>query len=443
MKFEFTSKARTLAIVLFVVGLIGVIAGFATNGAGHHEAAGHEEHATEMTNGDDHGTHEASAHNEGHAEEHGHDAELAHHQQANRPWSALYVNSFFFFCIGLGSMFFLGVQYVARAGWSTGLLRIFEAVAFSMVIPGIVLVVIQVLGMAHIHHMFHWMADGVMDPSSDHYDEIIAGKQGYLNPLFFTLRAAIYLIGWILAAVMIRKNSLKEDEQGGVEFYKKNVRIAAIFTVFFAVTSSTAAWDWIMSIDTHWFSTLFGWYTFAGMFVTALTVLNMLTVYLKEKGYLEWINVNHLHDLGKFMFAFSIFWTYLWFSQFMLIWYSNIPEEVTYYMQRFGEYKLLFFTMVTLNFVFPVLLLMPRDAKRNYALVMFTGIFVLIGHWLDHYIMVMPGTVGPYYGFGLVEISGFIMYTGLFIFVVFRSLAKAPLMQKNHPMILESKYFHQ
>src|SRR5690606_20965917 len=129
--------------------------------------------------------------------------------------------------------------------------------------------------------------------------------------------------------------------------YKKNITISAFFLVFYGVTSSTSAWDWIMSIDTHWFSTLFGWYTFVGFFVTALAVLNLLVVFLRYNKYIPWINENHQHDLAKYMFAFSIFWTYLWFSQFMLIWYANIPEEVTYYMQRFDDYGLWFAIMVT------------------------------------------------------------------------------------------------
>ena len=143
------------------------------------------------------------------------------------------------------------------------------------------------------------------------------------------------------------------------------------------------------------------------------------------------------------MFAFSIFWTYLWFSQYMLYWYSNIPEEVTYFMQRFDQYKLMFILMVVFNFVFPILIVMSRDAKRVPGLVIFAGIFVILGHWIDHFVMIMPGSVGAAYGIGLVEIGGFVMFAGLFILIVFTNLSKAPLLQKNHPMLKEGNNFHQ
>ena len=450
--FEFTGKAKTLAYVFILVGIIAWVAGYMMNGADHtHEADGTH---TEMVAPTDAHGHEASADvhaQEATADAHGHDAHSAGHgeasgdhdahQIANRPWSAILVNSFFFMALGLGMLFFLAVQYAASVGWSAGLTRVMEAVALFMPFPLVVILILILLGQFHIHTLWHWMDPKLYEPG-EHFDAILNGKRGYLNFAFFFARVLIYLVGWTMAAIWFRKNSLKEDEVGGDTYYNKNFRLGAIFLVFYGVTSSTSAWDIIMSIDAHWFSTLFGWYTFAGVFVTSIAGVIMLTIYLKSQGYMEWINDNHLQDLGKFMFAFSIFWTYLWFSQFMLIWYSNIPEEVTYYMQRFGEYKLWFFIMLALNFAFPVLLVMSRDAKRTQGLLVFTGIFVLIGHWLDHYIMIMPGTVGSHYGFGLLEIGPMLFYVGLYILVVFRNLSKAPLLQKNHPLIQESKIFH-
>lgn len=455
--FQFTSKAKTWAYVLIVVGLVATVMGFMNNPAlsaghgedhhttevhtDHHEGA---EHAATEAHGDHGDAHAEAAHAEaGHDASHDAHAEHALHQQQNRPWAGFMVNTFFFLAIGLGALFFLGIQYVAQVGWSAGLTRVFEAVGLFVIIPLIGMTFIVVAGGMHWHHLWHWMQEGIMVEGSENYDEIIAGKEGYLNFGFFLIRTLAYFAIWTWAAITIRKNSKKEDIEGGYSYFWKNRKVAAIFTVLFAVTSSTSAWDWIMSLDPHWFSTLFGWYTFAGIFVTSLAALNILVAYLKSKGYMEWINDNHIHDLAKFMFAFSVFWTYLWFSQFMLIWYSNIPEEVTYYMQRWGQYKTLFFSMVALNFLFPVLLVMSRDAKRVSTIAVFTAVFVLIGHWLDHYIMIMPGTVGEYYGFGLPEIGGFLLYLGLYILVVFRNLASAPLRQKNHPMAVEADHFHQ
>ena len=175
------------------------------------------------------------------------------------------------------------------------------------------------------------------------------------KPSFFLARAVFFLTGWSLYRYFSRKFSLAQDEANDISNHKKNFRISAAFLVFYIVTESIMSWDWIMSIDPHWFSTLFGWYVFASMFVSGITAIALVTIYLKSKGYLEFVNDSHIHDLGKFMFGISVFWTYLWFSQFMLIWYSNIPEEVTYFMTRIEDYNLPFFGMVAMNFIFPLI----------------------------------------------------------------------------------------
>ena len=392
-------------------------------------------------------SHEAvAAHGDAHAA-HG-DAEMhdAHHvdQSGNRPWSALLVNSIFFLSLGIGATFFLAIQYVAQVGWSAGLTRVFEAVSLWVIVPLLVILVIAIAGLNHVHGIWHWMHEGIMDVNSPNYDEIIAGKAGYLNGPFFIARLVAYIVIWFGGAYLLRKNSLAEDAlPKGQNLWKKQRSLSAVFLVLYAVTSSTSAWDIIMSIDAHWYSTLFGWYTFAGMFVTSIVVLNLIVIYLRLGGHMPWINANHQHDLGKFMFAFSIFWTYLWFSQYMLIWYANIPEEVTYYMARFGEYKPYLITMVVLNFLVPFLLLVSRDAKRILGFISLASFFVLVGHWMDHYIMIMPGSVGMGYGFGAAEIGGFLFFSGLFILVVGRNLGAAPLKQHNHPMLKESELFHQ
>ncbi len=440
--FQFSSQAKRLSWILMVVGLVSLVLNFTLvpkHGAGNEDNQEHAVAAEQAHNGDAHtnGHHEAASGHHGsvdHAEHHD-------HQAANKPWARLLVNNFFFLAIALGALFFLAVQYAAQAGWSVVSLRVVEAISQFLIIPVLIMIVIAALGFIHVHHVWHWLAEGIADPESANYDEIIAGKTAFLNPVFFTIRAVVYLIGWVWAARMFRKLSILADGGDGARLWKLKRRNAAVFIVFFAVTSSTMAWDWIMSIDTHWFSTLFGWYTFAGMFVTAVTVITLLVIYLKMNGYLPELNQNHIHDLGKFMFAFSIFWTYLWFSQYMLIWYSNIPEEVTYYMIRFKEFKGPFLTALALNFLFPVLVMMSRDSKRNMYFVLVAGIGILIGHWLDHFVMIMPGSVGINWSIGLIDLGIFAFYAGLFIQVVFRSLSKAPLVPKHHPMLHESKIF--
>src|SRR5690606_20107799 len=234
----------------------------------------------------------------------------------------------------------------------------------------------------------------------------------------------------------------RQDEATDNLWFKKNFKLAAGFLVFFIVTESMMSWDWIMSLDPHWFSTLFGWYVFASMFVSAITMIALVTIYLKSRNYLPFVNDSHIHDLAKFMFGLSIFWSYLWFSQFMLIWYSNIPEEVVYFAARFDDYALPFLGMVALNFLFPVLLLMNSDFKRVNWFVVMTGIVILIGHYLDIYVMVMPATVGESWFIGVPEISAMLFFSGLFIFVVFSALTKAPLLAKRNPFIKESEHYH-
>jgi hypothetical protein len=211
-----------------------------------------------------------------------------------------------------------------------------------------------------------------------------------------------------------------------------------MFLVFFAVFSSTSSWDWLMSIDVHWFSTLYGWYTFAGMWCSTMVVLVLTTLYLKKLGYLQKVNDSHIHDLGKWTFATSFLWSYLWFSQFMLIWYANIGEEVAYYMTRIANFKVLYFSMFIINFAFPMLILMSRDAKRNAGILTFVGMVILTGHWLDVYIMVSAGTLGANARIGALEIGMALLMLGFFAYTVLKNLTKSPLTPVNHPFLDES-----
>ena len=287
--------------------------------------------------------------------------------------------------------------------------------------------------------MFVWM-----DPDVVAHDEIIQNKTWYLNLLGFVIRAIVILAGWGLYRYFSRKFSLRQDISNAIDitYHKRNFKLAAGFLVFYIVSVSVMSWDWLMSIDPHWFSTLFGWYVFASMFVSGITVIALVTIYLKSKGYLEFVNSSHIHDLAKFMFGISIFWTYLWFSQFMLIWYANIPEEVTYFITRLEDYKVPFISLLVLNFIFPVLVLMNTDFKRTNYIVVVTGLVIVIGHYLDVYNMVMPGTVLDQWSFGVTEIGAFLFFLGLFVHIVFRALEKAPLLAKGNPLVEESRRFH-
>ena len=459
MMYTFPNKLRNLAIAFMVIGFLGLAYGFikapktieeakamvaSSHGEGHGES--HDEttttnHGEEDTHAvsESHGTSEVDDHaSSSHQETHdaSHDEHLFH-QLSNKPWAAFYVAAFFFFMISLGVLAFYAIQRAAQAGWSPVLYRVMEGITAYMLPGGIVIIVILALSGMHLNHLFIWM-----DPEVVAHDELIAGKTGYLNVPFFLVRAVLFLLGWTTYRYFSRKFSLAQDQSDNISNHKKNFRISAAFLVFFIYSESVMSWDWIMSIDPHWFSTLFGWYVFASMIVSGVTTIALITIYLKSKGYLEFVNDSHIHDLGKFMFGFSVFWTYLWFSQFMLIWYSNIPEEVTYFMTRIEDYNLPFFGMVVMNFIFPLLILMNSDYKRiNYFIVM-TGIVVILGHYMDVYNMIMPSAVGDQWFIGVAEIGGFLFFLGLFIFIVFSELTKAPLFAKGDPFMGESERFH-
>jgi hypothetical protein len=361
---------------------------------------------------------------------------------SHRAWPALLLNIFFFTAISLGALFFMAVQYASEAGWSAAIKRPIEAVASYLPIGSLFMLVFMILSVMHLNHIYHWMDSDLYDPASPHYDSIIAGKKAFLNGPFFLIRTIVYLAGWVLFWRAFMKKSDIEAQGLDVKNYKKSMSLAAWFLVFFAVTSSTSAWDWIMSIDTHWFSTLFGWYTFAGLFVSALTMITLVTLHLKSRGLLPEVNDNHIHDLGKFMFAFSVFWTYLWFSQFMLIWYSNIPEEVTYFQDRFANYNFIFILNLFLNFFFPFLVLMRRGAKRNYNLLFFVGIVILFGHWSDNFVMIMPGVMKEHWHFGWVEFGMLAGFLGLFLYRVLGTLASRPVNNPTHVFYQESVHHH-
>ena len=426
---------------MMAVGALCIVTGFlsapgtveeakaivASHSDGHGESHGEEVgHVAE--------SHGAVAHGEEH--DASHDEHLLHQLQ-NRPWAALYVAAFFFFMIALGVLAFYALQRAAQAGWSPLLFRVMEGITAYVVPGGIVVFVILVLSVMHMNHLFVWMDADVVA-----HDKLLQGKSGYLNPIFFLIRAAIFLGGWILYREYSRKLSLRQDESNDNSNFKLNFKISAAFLVFYLISESMMSWDWIMSVDPHWFSTLFGWYVFASMFVSGITVIAMVTIYLKSRGYLEEVNDSHVHDLAKFMFGISIFWTYLWFSQFMLIWYANIPEEVTYFITRIEDYNLPFFGMIAMNFIFPILLLMNSDYKRINWFVILAGIVILAGHYLDIFNMIMPATVGDQWFIGIPEIGSILFFAGFFIFWVFRALTTAPLQPKRNPFIEESRHFH-
>ncbi len=354
------------------------------------------------------------------------------HIDESRFWANLLLNNYYFLALSLGGAFFISVHLLGESGWHTSVQRVPEAMSSFIPVAGILMLITFLLG---IHHLYHWT-------DTEHHDTILAGKAPYLNLPFFYIRFFVYFITWTLLSYFLRKASVKMDTTPDIKYFKRQRILGGVFVVFFAISSSTSSWDWLMSIDAHWFSTLYGWYIFSGLLVSTIAVMVLLLIFLKSQGVMKHVNREHLHDLGIYLFAFSVLWMYLWFSQYMLIWYGNLPEETTYFVERIKNYDTLFFVNLVLNFVLPFLILMTRNSKRIHWIIGPTAVIVFIGHWLDYYLAIMPGTTHGHAGIGFFEIGLTIGYIGLFLMVVFYTLSKASLVPKNHPFFKESLEYH-
>ncbi len=352
----------------------------------------------------------------------------------NRIAANLLLNNYYFLSMGLIGLFFVTVHTVAQSGWQMGVQRVGEAMSGFIPVGGGLLLVFFVLG--GLHALYPWTHE-------DHLDEILLKKVAYLNVPFFYVRLIVFIAAWSLIAHYVRKFSLEFDRLGDMTYFKKMITLSAVFLVVYAVTSVVSAWDWLMSLDPHWFSTLYGWYVFSSMLASGFAMMILILYVLKRMGYMQHVNDEHLHDLGKYLFGFSIFWAYLWFSQYMLIWYANMPEETIYFMVRHKYFTEVFYINLILNFVIPFLLLMTRKSKRVFSVLMPVSVIVIIGHWFDLYMMIMPGAVGgEQSGFGLAEIGAFVGFLGAFGLVTFWTLSKAPLAPVNHPYYKESMEYH-
>ncbi|GAB3419124.1 quinol:cytochrome C oxidoreductase [Niabella aquatica] len=413
-KFIPAKKYNTIAYVLMGVGLVAAIALYiSTHGAAASDEELHRNHA--------------------------------------RFWASLLQNSVYFLLVVNAAMFFMCATTLAWGGWQIGFSRVTEAVSAAVPVIGVITTVILlsiVFGDNHV--IYHWT-----DAEHVAHDKVLNYKKGFLNKGFYTAVTLFTVIFWSFLGWKMRQRSrsLDTNPPETIEARKKfvwdNTVMAALYIVVFALTiMSSLPWLWLMSIDAHWFSTMYSWYTFASTFVAGIALITLYVVFLKNNGYLPSVNKEHLHDLGKFMFAFSIFWTYLWFSQFMLIWYSNQPEETIYFVNRIGNagnpghYAGIFWTMLIINFVGPILIFMSRDSKRNYTTVTFVSILILFGHWLDFFQMVFPAVSPNKVPVIIYDMGVALFFVGLIMLLVGRTLSRYPLVVKNHPFAKESVIHH-
>lgn len=368
-----------------------------------------------------------------------------HHK--TRFWAALLQNSTYFLLITNASMFFICATTLAFGGWQMAFRRVAEAIASAVPLVGIITLVILLailFGGHHMTHIYHWT-----DSEAVANDPILKGKTPFLNVPFFTIWTILTIGLWSVLGYKVRRISLDSDKGPmtvgeGKKYIWKNTVWAAIFIVWFALTvMSTVPWLWLMSIDAHWYSTMYSWYTFASTWVAGISLILLFVVYLKNHGYLEYTNREHIHDLGKFMFAFTIFWAYLWFSQFMLIWYANIPEETVYFKPRTeGAYAGVFWLSFIINFVAPFLILLRRGSKRNYGTITIMALIIIFGHWLDFYQMVFASVAPEHVEMNLFDFGIALGFVGIIMWVAGRAFSKYPLVAKHHPFMKESIIHH-
>lgn len=437
-RFEFKQRFKNIAFGLIGVGLVLIVLGALFGGNSQSGADSHEEggHAVKIEQSDIHTVADDQHGEEEHAEE-GHGGGHHHKEPTTftRIVSNLLLSGLYFFTIGIGALFFLAIHKVGNAGWHIAVRRVAEAITqylpFGVIALGLIFF--------FMGEIYEW----VTVPEGT--DAILDSKKGYLNVPFWIIRSVIFFGVWTLVAIYIRRQSLLQDEEGGLTHFGREQKISAFFVVFFALSYSLFAVDWIESLEPHWFSTIFFVYIFAGTMVSSMITIYLITAFLKEQGHMKYVNDAHFHDLGKYTFGFSIFWAYIWVAQYLLIWYSNIPEEGIYYVKRYRVedsaylgYSFMFYSNLFINFVTPFLILMTRNAKRKFVTFVPLAAVVLYGHWHDLYLMIMPGAMGENPGIGLIEVGFFALFAGIFIFVVFNSLSKANLVPTKHPYLEES-----
>ncbi len=446
-RFSFTASAKKTIMIIGLIGIVLLVIGTISSMSDGHAEEGEQAINNLTSQSELVASSEQPTHGEAEAHEGGEEGHHGSKTWVKRLYSNLWVNNVYFTGLALIGLFFVAIHYVAQAGWSAGVNRIPLALAHWLPIAGILMIATWFLVKGDV---FHWTHASLYAEHGG--DNLIKGKAGYWYwplesgtfPLFYFMRLVLFFGLWVMFFRWIKKEMLNEDIDGDVKHWYKAKKLSIIFLVIFAFSSSMAAWDWIMSIDPHWKSTLIGWYVFASWWVTGLASITLIVVLLKQQGYLKVINSNHLHDLGKYIFAFSIFWTYLWFAQFLLIYYANIPEESVYFVQRINnsQYSWVFFLNLILNFFLPFLLFMTRDAKRHMSMLKVVCPIVIVGHWFDFYLMVTPSVMKFEGSFGFMEIGMAMMFLAAFLFVTLSSLSKMPLFAKNDPMLEESLHHH-
>ncbi len=351
----------------------------------------------------------------------------------DRTWANLLVATYYLLGMGLAGLVFVAFEYVTGASWSIAFRRVPEAMASTLTVASVAFLLVLFVSPA----LYPWF-------NETHEGGTAWFRDLWLNPAFFIVRAVFFLVVWIVFSRLIVGTSRLQDGDGDPAHTKRNIRLSAGFLVTFGITYWLAGFDWIMSLEPHWYSTIFGIYNFAGLFLGGLAMITLLVIWLEHAGPLSGVlNEEHLHDLGKLLFAFSSFWMYIWFCQYMLIWYANFPEETVYYMNRVGGFwGPLFLINLLLNWGVPFAVLLHVPAKRSRSMMVRVALILLVGRWVDLYLMVFPPIVGERPVMGLLEVGMMVGAAGLFFLVVFKKLGDARTVPTRDPFFQESLFYH-
>ncbi len=485
--FTFTGKAKTNLIIVMIVGLVLIGIGLATFGGGHedhgdshgethgqqeqvehhadqlqeegthditetvndvveHEADEHGAEANAETHGEDH---KEDAHGEA-VQSEGHDSQSADHSDGHGEhhaiagatpvtakkllWTNLWVIVQMLMWMAMAAMFF---QAAHTAGWA-GFHIIFQKVLLAiMTILPVAFILGAIVFIFGHHDIFIWTNPEAMEASA-----LMATKKAFLNTKSFAILSALWAFIVLMLLSKWWKVMNKQDVDPSLKHFSTSRKLAAVCIILVAIINAFGVWHWIMSIEPNWYSTMYAWYTMSSGASIMIAVVILILMYLQSNGYLPNLNDSHYHDLGKYLFAISVFWTYVWFSQYMLIWYGNIPEETVYFKDRMSNYPVLFYGALIINFFFAFLVLIKRDAKRNKAILILACVLIIIGHWFDFFIMIVPyGVVKG--GMGLISVGTFVLFIGIMGFTILSALSRVKsLDSREHPYYKESLKHH-
>ena len=346
----------------------------------------------------------------------------------------------FFLCIGLGCLFFVLIHHATKAGWGVVVRRLAENLACTVPVLAILFVPVVALGM---YDLFHWThADAVA------HDRLLQVKEPWLNETGFWIRTVIYFVVWSGLALYFRNASRRQDDSGDEALSRRMARFSPVAVALFAVTLTFAGFDWLMSLEPHWYSTMFGVYFFAGTVVSAFAALTVLTLAFERSGHFRGVVTGeHFHDLGKLLFAFTVFWAYIAFSQFFLIWYANIPEETNWFLSRLhgtadnpAAWRPATLLLAIGHFAVPFFFLMPRTIKRNRSLLLIGALWMLAMHLWDVFWLVMPN-LHREMTFSLLDLTSLLGVGGVFLATAGWLLGRGSLVPSRDPRLVESLAF--